>query len=94
MRTKYDERPKQRTRRQWRKDRPVLEVGATGVEGVVKRFFPARRFGFIQPKNNAACIRFNLMDVPHARMKCVEEGRTVYFTVAQGANGRLKAVIL
>jgi cold shock CspA family protein len=93
MHTKHDEKPKQRTRRQWRRDRPVLEVGAMGVEGVVKRLFREKRYGYIQPKNNAARIRFDLLDVPYARLKCVEEGRTVFFTVAKGASGRLKAIV-
>ncbi len=90
---RFGKQSKRRTRRQWRKDRPVLEDGATGVEGVVKRFFPEKRYGYIQPKNNAERIRFDLMDVSYNRLKCVGVGRTVFFTVVKKPNGRLKAVV-
>ncbi len=85
--------PPKRTRREQRRARPVLVVGSEGVEGVVKRFFKDKQYGYIQPKNGAERIRFNLMDVPYNRLKCVEEERTVFFTVAAKSNGRLVAMI-
>lgn len=88
------EKPVQRTRRQWRRNRPTLTVGQTGVEGEVKRFYPEKKYGFIQPKNKAAWIRFYLSDVPYTRLKCVAVGRRVYFTVAEGSEGDLKALII
>lgn len=82
-----------RTRREARRARPVLQVGQTRLEGVVKRLFPEKMYGYIQPKNQAAWIRFHLMDVPYTRLTCVAVGRTVYFTVAGRRDGSLTAII-
>lgn len=81
------------TRKQWRLNQPLLVAGQTRVKGVVKKFFPLRGFGFIQPANNAALIHFHMSNVAFCRQKCVQEGRTVYFTVAVTKSGILTALV-
>jgi len=81
------------TRRQWRKNRPKLQPGDTRIEGVVVKWLSYKRCGFIRPVNGAADIFFHDSDVPRHREKCVGEGRTVFFTVAHGQPGKLKALI-
>lgn len=81
------------TRRTWRKNRPSLTAGDTQIEGVVKKFFPLRGYGFIQPANKAARIHFHMINVAFSRQKCVKEGRTVYFSVAMTKSGTLTAHI-
>ena len=81
------------TRRQQRKNRPMLQPGDTALRGEVIAFNEAKSFGFIKPENGAARIHFSLHNVPRDRMKCVGVGRTVYFDVLHGAPVRLKKVV-
>jgi cold shock CspA family protein len=81
------------TRRGYRQRRPQLKVGQTGIVGVVADWLPHKRFGFIQPANKAARIIFHDEDVPRHREKCVGVGQTVYFDVARGSSGKLKALV-
>ena len=81
------------TRRQYRERRPKLAIGDMGIEGVVVRWLPYKRCGFIRPCNGAASIFFHDSDVPRHREKCVGVGRTVYFDVAAGKPGMLKALV-
>ena len=71
------------TRRSYRKNRPKLSVGDQEIEGTVVKFFPEKQWGIIAPSNGAARIYFHIADVPRERLKCVGEGRTVFFDVVQ-----------
>lgn len=81
------------SRRNWRKRRPVLSVGDTGLPGVVAKVVEGKSFGFIQPENGAARIFFSLHEVPRHRSKCVGEGRKVFFSVVEGKDGKPKAIV-
>jgi cold shock CspA family protein len=72
------------TRREWRRGRPLLQVGDTEVYGKVVAYNPGRLCGFIKPENGAARIHFTMHNVPYDRQKCVGIGRNVYFDVVQG----------
>lgn len=81
------------TRRQYRKNRPILKLGDTELRGEVIVFDQVKSFGFIKPDNGAARIHFSLDNVPHDRMKCVGIGRIVYFDVIQGAPIKRRKVV-
>ena len=88
---------KKNSRRNQRKKRIQLSVGDTDLSGKVVVFNQNKLCGFIQPDpingRRAARIWFSWWQVPPTREKCVGVGTTVYFSVAQGSKGRIKAVV-
>lgn len=87
-------RSRELSRRNWRKNRPQLEVGASGLSGIVVKWLPTKNCGFIQPDCGAARIFFHFADVPRHREKCVGVGRKVFFAVEQGKKDTVKARVL